>query len=84
MKFTNYWHCFRKYLQKKKKKKKIAEDGFKCHCYFSQKIGFDILCKLSPEQTVCMKCQSLFSHLSSAEFAQRKVKVNLSCFLWGI
>ena len=28
--------------------------------YFSQKTGFDILCKLS-EETICMKCQSLFS-----------------------
>ena len=60
--------------------------------YFSQKIGFDISCKLSlggslhemsnpilkkSEETVCMKCQILFSgknkkniiNLSSAEFA---------------
>ena len=29
--------------------------------YFSKKIGFDILCKLSPQETICMKCQSLFS-----------------------
>ena len=29
---------------------------------FSQKIGFDILCILSPqEETICMKCQCLFS-----------------------
>ena len=28
--------------------------------YFSQKIGFAISCKLSPEETICMKCQSLF------------------------
>ena len=28
--------------------------------YFSQKIGFDISCKLSPEETICMMCQSLF------------------------
>ena len=28
---------------------------------FSQKIGFDISCKLSPLETVCMICQSLFS-----------------------
>ena len=28
--------------------------------YFSQKIGFDISCKLSPEETICIKCQSLF------------------------
>ena len=29
--------------------------------YFSQKIGFYIPCRLSPEETICMKCQSLFS-----------------------
>ena len=27
---------------------------------FSQKTGFDISCKLSLEETVCMKCQTLF------------------------
>ena len=29
--------------------------------FFFQKIGFDILCKLSPWETVCMKGQTLFS-----------------------
>ena len=28
---------------------------------FSQKLGFDISCKLCPKETVCMKCQSLVS-----------------------
>ena len=28
---------------------------------FFQKTGFVISCKLSPEETVCMKCQNLFS-----------------------
>ena len=27
---------------------------------FSQKTGFDISCKLSPFETICMKCQILF------------------------
>ena len=53
--------------------------------YVSQKIGFSILCKLAPEETVCMKCQSLFSgknkkniiSLSSAEYAKKVVMVNL-------
>ena len=32
---------------------------------FSQKTGFDISCKLSPVETICMKCQILFSgHIS--------------------
>ena len=44
--------------------------------YFSQKISFDISCKLSAKETVRMKCHSLFSgkknqesliNLSSAE-----------------
>ena len=38
---------------------------FVCFCFvlgfFLQKIGFDILCKLSSKETVCVKCQSLFS-----------------------
>ena len=47
---------------------------------FSQKIGFDMLCKLSPpKETICIKCQILFSgnnkknvfNLSSGEFANR-------------
>ena len=29
--------------------------------FFSQKTGFDISCKLSPIETICMKCQILFS-----------------------
>ena len=28
--------------------------------YYTKK-GYDILCKLSPKETVCMKCQSLIS-----------------------
>ena len=28
---------------------------------FPRKTGFDILCKLSPVETICMKCQILFS-----------------------
>ena len=49
---------------------------------FSKKTGFDISCKLSPVETICTKCQILFSRenkknpLSSAELAQRVVKVN--------
>ena len=46
--------------------------------YLSQKTGFDISCKLSPMETICMKCQILFSrknkknivNLLSAELAQ--------------
>ena len=46
-------------------------------------MGFDISCKLSPVETICTKCLSIFSGknkkniitLSSAEDAQRVVKV---------
>ena len=46
--------------------------------YFPRKTGFNISCKLSPEETICMKCQSLFSgknkknivNLLSAKLAQ--------------
>ena len=27
--------------------------------YFSKKIGFDNSCKLSPKETICMRCQGL-------------------------
>ena len=29
--------------------------------FFFQKTGFDILCKLSALETICIKCQNLFS-----------------------
>ena len=37
-----------------------ADDILKYFSYFSQKTGFDISCKLSPLETICMKCQILF------------------------
>ena len=51
--------------------------------FSSQKTGFDISCKLSPVETICMKCQVLFSgknnknitNLSSAELFVRVVKL---------
>ena len=48
--------------------------------YFSQKTGFEISCKLSPEETIRIKCQSLFSGKNEkyhqfAELGQRHVKV---------
>ena len=66
-----------------------AENILKYISYFSQKTGFDISCKLSPLETICMKCQMLFSgknkknifSLSSAELAQRVVlRVNINNF----
>ena len=48
---------------------------------FSELTGFDISCKLSPKETICMKCQIQFSgknrkniiDLSSTEFASYKI-----------
>ena len=37
-----------------------ADDKLK-FSYFFLKTGFDIPCKLSPLETLCMKCQNLFS-----------------------
>ena len=59
-----------------------AEDCSKQFSYLFKKIGFDISCKLSPEETVCMKCQSLFSgkkwekyrNFLSPELAEKGVK----------
>ena len=39
-----------------------ADDNWKYFfSYFSLKIGSDISCKLSAEETICIKCQHLFS-----------------------
>ena len=41
---------------------KVSADDILKYCsYFFQKMGFDISCKLSPLETICMKCQILFS-----------------------
>ena len=37
-----------------------ADDKLMIIFLFSQKTGFDISCKLSPMETICMKCQILF------------------------
>ena len=37
-----------------------ADDNWWYFSYFSQKTGFDISCKLSPMETICMKCQNCF------------------------
>ena len=38
-----------------------TDDIFHFFSYFSQKTGFDLSCKLSSKETICMKCQILFS-----------------------
>ena len=41
--------------------KKIQQTSLNIFLIFSQKIGFNISCKLPPLETICMKCQILFS-----------------------
>ena len=42
--------------------------------FFPRKKGFDISCKLSPKETICLKCQSLFSG------KYNKIIINLSFY----
>ena len=65
-----------------KNKKKTTDNILKYFSHLFQKTGFDISCKLSPKETVCLKYQTLFSKkniikLLSVEFAMRMVKVKL-------
>ena len=41
--------------------KNLTDDILKYFSYFSQKLGFDILYKLFPKETICIKCQNLIS-----------------------
>ena len=63
------------------KKKKSTDDILKYFSHLFQKSGFDISCKLSPKEIVCMKCQTLLSEkiikLLDVEFALTVVKVKL-------
>ena len=58
-----------------------ANNILKYFSFLSKRIGFDISCKPSPDATICMTCQSLFSgknnigNMPSAESVQRGVKV---------
>ena len=38
-----------------------ADDKLVIFFLFSRKTGFDISCKLSPMETICLKCQIKFS-----------------------
>ena len=56
-----------------------AGDLLKRFSYFSKKTSFDMSCKFSSKETICMECQSLFTgknkknttNMSSAELAKR-------------
>ena len=60
--------------------KKSNRQIFKYFFIFFPEISFDISCKLSPWETICMKYQSLLSvknivTLSFAEFKPKSVKI---------
>ena len=54
-----------------------GDDKLVIFSYFSQKTGFDISCESSPKETICMKCQNLFS-------GEKKKKKNSVCRLLKI
>ena len=70
-----------------------VDDSLKYFSNFSQETGFDILCKLSPQESICIKCQIMFYlkkkkekttiNLSSDEYAHR-VKVKVFHFLYNL
>ena len=55
---------------------KFSRPQSKDFSYFSQKTGFYISCKLSPLETICMKCQNLIS-------GENKKNISI-CFLLKI
>ena len=71
---------------------KFSADAIqKYFSYFSQKTGFDISCKLSTIETICMKCQNLFSEKNkiniinlSADFYRRVVNVKYWIFFFSL
>ena len=56
--------------------------------FFSRKYALTLCANLSPEETICMKCQSLFSEknkkqmtdLSSTEFLRRQLVLNVKAY----
>ena len=50
-----------------------ADDAMKIFFLFSLKIGFGISCKLSPMETICMKCQTLFSEKQKRKIFQNVI-----------
>ena len=51
-----------------------ADDKLIFFIYFSLKTGFDISCKLSLMETMCMKCQNSFS-------GKNKKNISIHCLL---
>ena len=49
--------------------------------YFLKKISFEISCKLSPQETICVKYQSLFAGINKKKIFQNVIywNYNLAC-----
>ena len=52
----------------------MADNKMGYFSYFPKKTGYDISCKLSPAQTICMKCQTLF--------AEKKENISTYIICW--
>ena len=51
-----------------------ADDILKYVSYFSKETGFDISCKLSPMEIICMRCHILFSEKKKKKKPTKKKK----------
>ena len=56
-----YYVIYYIYLPLNMLSEKFSRRHFGIVVFFSHKIGFDMSFRLSPKETICMKCQSLFS-----------------------
>ena len=76
---SDFVHCLAYWI------KILADKILKYFFNFSQKIEYDISCKLSPKETICMKYKIIFSgknknhtiNVLSAEFAQSMLSLIL-------
>ena len=64
----------------------LADDILKYLSSFSPKIGFDISCKLSTYETICMKCRILLSEKTIINLSSDKLPIvwYLRLNIWGV
>ena len=62
----------------------LQKTGFDSSCKLSldAKTDFAISCKLSPKETICKKCQSLFSGENKEKYFMLSALNNLATMLW--
>ena len=70
---TNWWYFFLFYPENSFWHFMQIGSIYLTMSYFSQKTGFDISCKLSPFESICTKCQELFSGKNKIFFFQNVV-----------